>query len=285
MFKITSLFCKFTIYLIASFTFMLGTSSLGLAKSYQRIVTLSPHATELAFSAGLGNKIVAVSEGSDFPPETANLEKVASYKGIKLEKILALSPDLVIAWPAGNPIRAIEKLKHLGIEIYNADVTHLNGIADNLEALSRYADNPSIGKKNAEQFRQKLNELRTQYTNKKPITYFYQLSEKPIITIAKNSWPSEIFSFCGGVNIFANSPSPYPQVGIEQVLINKPQVIFNSHHAIENIEMWRSWSEIPAVHNHYIWTLNADWMNRPTPRTLKAIKQVCDYLDIARENH
>ncbi len=255
------------------------------ANSYQRIITLAPHATEIAFAAGLGNKIIAVSELSDYPPQTAKLEKVASYQGIKLERIVALQPDLVIAWPAGNPVREIEKLKQLGIEVYQANITTLDEIADNIESLSRYADNPATGLRNAAQFRKQLHQLQLKYQHRTSVNYFYQLSEKPIITMAQNSWPSEVFHICGGNNIFANSPAPYPQVSIEQVLIAKPDVIFNSHHAVKNGDMWQSWTDIPAVEKHQLWTLNADWLNRPTPRSLKAIQQVCEYLDEARENH
>lgn len=66
--------------------------------SVQRIISLSPHTTELAFAAGLGDKLVAVSEYSDYPARAQKLEHVANYKGIKLERILALKPDLVLAW-------------------------------------------------------------------------------------------------------------------------------------------------------------------------------------------
>ncbi|MFZ3409577.1 vitamin B12 ABC transporter substrate-binding protein BtuF [Vibrio chagasii] len=252
----------------------------------KRVVSLAPHATELAYSAGLGDNLVAVSERSDYPPQADKLEKVANYQGIKVEKIFALQPDLILAWPAGNPPRELAKLEQFGFNIYYSKTKSLDSIATNIEQLSQYASDPSIGENNAKQYKEQLNALRLKYKDAEPVSYFYQLSEKPIITVAQGHWPSEVFEFCGGRNIFEDSASPYPQVGIEQVVLNKPQVIFTSQHAIENGTMWQSWAEeIPAVAKNQIWSLNSDWINRPTTRTLQAIQQVCDYFDRVRENH
>lgn len=266
-------------------TFLFITPSL-LAKPFtaERIISLAPHATEIAYAAGLGDKLVAVSEYSDYPPQALELERVANHQTINIEKILTLKPDLIIAWPAGNPPRELAKLRQLGFTIYDSQTKTLDEIADNIEALSHYSANPEVGQKAAHDFRQRLQDLRTQYASNQPLRYFYQLSEKPIITLAQGHWPSEVFSLCGGVNIFADSEVPYPQVSIEQVLVKQPQVIFTSEHAIANGHMWRAWqTELSAVQNNQVWALNADWLNRPTPRTLDAVEQVCTYLKIAQK--
>ncbi|EPO3009301.1 vitamin B12 ABC transporter substrate-binding protein BtuF [Vibrio cholerae] len=266
-------------------TFLFITPSL-LAAPFpaERIISLAPHATEIAYAAGLGDKLVAVSEYSDYPPQALELERVANHQTINIEKILTLKPDLIIAWPAGNPPRELAKLRQLGFTIYDSQTKTLDEIADNIEALSHYSANPDVGQKAAHDFRQRLQDLRTQYASNQPIRYFYQLSEKPIITLAQGHWPSEVFSLCGGVNIFADSAVPYPQVSIEQVLVKQPQVIFTSEHAIANGHMWRAWqAELSTVQNDQVWALNADWLNRPTPRTLDAVEQVCTYLKIAQK--
>lgn len=250
----------------------------------KRIISLAPHATELAFAAGLGDKLVAVSEYSNYPAQALKLEKVANYQGLNIERILTLKPDLVIAWPAGNPAKELDKLKQLGLRIYTTKTQKLDDIANNIEALSQFSDDPSIGQQAARDFRQSLLTLKQSYGSQSKVRYFYQLSEKPIITLAKGSWPSEVFEFCGGENIFANSASPYPQVGIEQVLLAKPDVIFTSEHAIKNGTMWQKWQQqLPAVQNGFVWALTSDWLNRPTPRTLQAIEEVCEYFSVVRQ--
>lgn len=250
----------------------------------ERIVSLSPHTTELAFSAGLGDKLIGVSEYSDYPDQAQRIERVANYQGFKLERIIALEPDLILAWPGGNPAKELDKLAQLGFEIYYSQAHSIPDIADNIERLGQFADDPSVAKQRAEQFRQTLNDMAQRYDTSQPVRYFYQLSESPIISVAQGNWPSEVFTFCGGVNVFEDAAMPYPQVGMEQVLLANPEVIFTSEHAIANGSMWQRWqSELTAVQANNVWSLHSDWINRPTMRTLKAIEQVCDYFQQARE--
>src|SRR5919106_2642157 len=68
----------------------------------QRIVSLAPHATEQLFAAGAGGKLVGVSEYSDYPEEAKRLPRVASSGVVNLEMVLALKPDLVVAWRLGG---------------------------------------------------------------------------------------------------------------------------------------------------------------------------------------
>lgn len=261
---------------------LLATSA--FAKPAQRVISLAPHATELAYAAGLGDKLIAVSEHSDYPEQAKHLEKVANYQGIKIERIIALQPDLVIAWPAGNPEKELSKLKQFGLNIYYSQTGSLEGIARSIEQLGQYAEQPEVAKQNAFEFRQQLNQMSQQYRTTEPVRYFYQLSESPIITLAQGKWPSEVFSFCGGVNVFESSAIPYPQVGQEQVLLANPEVIFTSEHAIRNGNMWQKWDkQLDAIKNQHIWSLNSDWLNRPTPRTLKAIKEVCEHFESIRQ--
>ncbi|WP_159654964.1 vitamin B12 ABC transporter substrate-binding protein BtuF [Vibrio atypicus] len=266
------------------FLFSILLTTTPYAASVERVISLAPHATEIAYAAGLGDKLIAVSDRSDYPEQAKHLEKVANYQGIKIERIIALQPDLILAWPAGNPSRELEKLKQFGFNIYYSQTTSLDDIAKNIEQLSQYADKPQQGLQVAKEFKASLQAMKKRYQTDKPVRYFYQLSQHPIISVAQGKWPSEVFEFCGGENIFANSSAPYPQVSAEQVLVNNPEVIFTSEHAIENGNMWQKWQEqLDAVQNHYVWTLNSDWLNRPTPRTLGAIEQVCEYFETVRQ--
>ena len=47
----------------------------------RRVVSLSPHTTELVFAAGGGDKLVATTEGSNFPAQA--LGPIAEYFGMK----------------------------------------------------------------------------------------------------------------------------------------------------------------------------------------------------------
>lgn len=262
-------------YSLFALTFWL---SIPAATAIEKVISLSPSSTELIYAAGLGNKLIAVSAFSDYPEHAKKLEQVASFNSVNIERIIALSPDLIVAWRSGGSLKYLNQLEKLGFTIYYSDTDKLSDIAVRIEELSDYADKPEIGKTNAANFRMELEALQEKYENQSSIRYFYQLSSKPIYTIAQNHWPSEVFSLCGGENIFKDAATPYPQVGLEQVLVRKPEVIFTSAHTIQNPALWTKWeSQLPAIKNGHIWSLNADWINRPTPRSLQAIKQVCGH--------
>ena len=116
-----------------------------------------------------------------------------------------------------------------------------------------------------------------------PFDYFFQLSQKPVISVTEFNWPSDIFNICGGKNILSNTSIPYPQVSLEQIITANPQVIFTTNDKKEINAQWKNWPQMPAVKHQFIWSLNSNWINRPTMRSLKAIKQVCQHLNIVRE--
>ncbi|MGO2341720.1 cobalamin-binding protein [Vibrio litoralis] len=248
----------------------------------QRVITLSPHATELAFSAGLGDKLIGVSQASDYPAEAQNIEQVANYQGIKLERILALQPDLVIAWKKNANSRELDQLEKFGIPIYYSSIESLDDIPKNLRQLSLWAEDSSLGQNNAAKFESVLTQLRSQYHNQAKVRYFYQLSQKPMMSVTNPNWPTDIFQICGGENVLTTTRVAYPQISVEQVIALKPEVIFNSHLATSDDTTWQNWPQIPAVKHDFIWSVNPDWLSRPTMRSLKAIKQVCGYFDKAR---
>jgi iron complex transport system substrate-binding protein len=81
----------------------------------QRIVTLAPSLTEIIYFLGLGNRVVGVTKFSYFPPEAAHKPRVGSYIDLNVEKIISLSPDLVIGTADGNQPGVVGLLEQAGI--------------------------------------------------------------------------------------------------------------------------------------------------------------------------
>jgi vitamin B12 transport system substrate-binding protein len=94
------------------------------------VITLSPANTELAFAAGITP--VGVSSFSDYPPQAAGIEQVATWQGMNLERIVALKPDLVLAWRGGNAERQVNQLTSLGIKVMWIDAVSIEQVAQAL---------------------------------------------------------------------------------------------------------------------------------------------------------
>ena len=67
-----------------------------------RIVTLSPHLSELVFAAGAGRQLVGAVEYSDHPAAARQVPRVGDAFRVDLEAIATLRPDLILGWPSGN---------------------------------------------------------------------------------------------------------------------------------------------------------------------------------------
>ncbi|MDC9821863.1 vitamin B12 ABC transporter substrate-binding protein BtuF [Pectobacterium polonicum] len=243
----------------------------------QRVISLAPHATEMAYAAGMGEQLVAVSAWSDYPPEAKKLEQVASWQGINLERILALKPDLILAWREGNPQRPLEQLANFAIPIVYLDAKTLDDIPASLRQLAAYSRHPEQAERAATDFQQQIGKLQhaDDRHNATPLRVFIQFGTQPLFTSSEATLQSQIVSLCGAENIFADSPVPWPQVSREQVLRRQPQAIIvgGASDRISSVQaFWQPQLAVPVI------TVNEDWFSRSGPRLLLAAQQICSQL-------
>jgi len=247
-----------------------------MAQVAERVISLAPNLTELAYAAGLGDKLVGVSAYSDYPPQAKKIEQVASWQGINVERILALKPDLVLAWRGGNPQRPLSQLASLGVQVIYLDPQNVNQVASALDQLADYSSTPQIGHQAAEKIRQQLSQLRAQYGHKPSLPVFIQFSTQPLFTSAGSTLQSQIVNLCGAKNIFSDSAAPWPQVSREQVLSRQPQAIVfpgTTQQQGDITAFWRDQLNVPML------AVNSDWFNRAGPRIMLAAQQLCAEID------
>src|SRR5208282_1220645 len=190
----------------------------------RRIVSLAPHATELLFAAGAGDRIVGVLAPADWPPEAARLVRVGTAAGVDLERIVALRPDLVIVWPYLAPAQ-IERLRAIGTAIFVSDPRTPAAIAVEIERLGALAGTAPQAARAAASFRARLAALERRAVSTPRLAVFYEIWNQPLYTIGGGHLISEAIQLCGGENVFARLSSPAPQVGIEDVLAARPEAI------------------------------------------------------------
>ena len=94
----------------------------------QRVIALAPHLTELVFAAGGGGRLVGKVRGSDFPPAALTVAEVGDASGLDFERVLALRPDLVLAWGSGNRLVDVERLERLGFAVLVLEPRRLEDI-------------------------------------------------------------------------------------------------------------------------------------------------------------
>lgn len=255
-----------------------------LGAAEQRIIALAPHITEMLYAIGAEKQLVAVSDFSDYPEQATRLPRVASYASVNLEAVLALQPDLVIAWRSGNPAADLARLQQFGIRVAYSDPLTLDDIGHELVLFGQLTGHEARASQLAQQFNQQLNQLRARYQHKRPVQVFFAMGTQPLSTVANNAWPQQMLALCGGQNIFADAKGDYPQVGIEQVIAAQPEVIIQAGRSEQSADFhyWQRFTALPAVAKQQFLTVNADYLYRTTPRTLLGITQLCQGLDTYR---
>ncbi|OXY80476.1 cobalamin-binding protein [Oceanimonas doudoroffii] len=247
----------------------------------RRIVSLAPHITEILFAIGAGDQVVGVDEASDYPEAVARLPKIANYRSINLEGILALNPDLVIAWQSAQSLQ-VQPLIRLGIEVAYSEPKRLVDLGDDLERFGRLTGHEQQAAQVAAHYRRTLDALREQYRGVTSVSVFYQLNEVPLMSTSRHTWIGQAVSLCGGASITADSPTPYPQIDREFVLARNPEVILAESQ--QALNAWHAWPELTAVSRRQLFTINVDALHRFTPRTAGGIAALCRQLELARHS-
>lgn len=238
-----------------------------------RVITLSPGNTELAFAAGITP--VAVSSYSDYPEAAKQIEQVANWQGMNVERIVALKPDLVVAWRGGNAERQVNQLKALGISVVWLDPLKVDDIIAALRQLAKWSPTPEQANAAADKLAQEYSALQRQYADRRKVRVFMQFGGQPLFTSGKSSLQNQILEVCGGENIFADSRVPWPQVSREQVLMRKPQAIVvagEQRNILKTTQFWHDQLNVPVI------AIHDDWFERAGPRIILAAKQLCQAL-------
>jgi iron complex transport system substrate-binding protein len=257
-----------------------------LSQPAHRIVSLAPHLTELLFAAGAGEQVVGVVAYSDFPEAARSLPQVGGYGNVDIEAIVALAPDLVIAWKSGNREAHLDKLSRLGIPVYLNEPRSLDDVASSLEALGTLADTEGPAKAAAEDFRRRKAELARHFAGRPRVRMLYQIWDEPLMTINDEHLISDVIRLCGGENVFGTLTQLAPTVGVEAVLAADPEVIVASgmgEARPEWLDRWRRWPRLAATAAGNLYFIPPELIQRHTPRILDGASRLCDFLERARK--
>jgi iron complex transport system substrate-binding protein len=257
-----------------------------LARPAQRIVSLAPHATEMLFAAGAGSVVVGVVAHSDWPPAARALPRVGDAAALDLERIVALAPDLIVAWPYTAPPQ-LAALRAQNIPVFVSDPKAIPAIADNVEKLGVLAGTGAIARPVAAAMRSRRAALAAQYAQATRLRVFYEVWNEPLYTIGGRHLITEAINTCGGDNVFAALSLPAPSVTIEAVVAARPDVIVGGDDDGRRppwLDDWKRWPDLPAVRDGNLVAADGNLLHRPGPRFVDGGDQLCAALDGARQN-
>ncbi len=261
--------------------------SVCLDKPARRIVSLAPNITEMLFAAGAGNHIAGVDSYSTYPAATREIKTIGGFPNISVEALLALQPDLVVAWANVTSPQLIGKIESLGVKVFHLGQETIPDVAASIRTLGRLAGTETVADHNADAFMTRYTSLRDRYAGRAPVSVFFEIWHSPLFTVGGNHLAGQAIALCGGVNIFADQTLNVPKVGVEAVLARNPQVIVSTDRVgrTNDIEQrWKKLTMLDAVRNHHLVTVPDKLISLPTPRMLDGAEMLCEQLQAVRDS-
>jgi len=256
-----------------------------LAAPARRIVSLAPYLTELLFAAGAGEAIVGTSEFSDYPAAARDIPRIGGGGGLDIEAIIALQPDLVVAWQSGNPGGQLERLQALGMTLFLSEPRQLLDVPGTLARLGQLAGSEQAAQAAVRAYETRHLGLQQRYSARPAVAVFYQVWRQPLMTVNGEHLISDVIRLCGGRNVFSNLPVLAPQIDIEAVLAADPEVIIvGTGGTSETAELqdWSRWPVLAAVEQGHLYGVQRELLVRHSPRILDGAEQLCRILEKVR---
>jgi iron complex transport system substrate-binding protein len=242
-----------------------------------RIISLAPSITEIVYSLDRGNLLVGATQYSTHPEKAKKLPRVGSYIRLDIEKIVALRPDLCLAIKDGNPVHVVEKLESLSIPVYVIDPRNLDGIMDAVRRFGNLLAASMESKNLIQSMKSRLDKVAALVAKagSRP-RVFFQIDAAPIISAGDNTFINELITRAGGTNLAAG-PQAYPQYNWEEIHRLQPEIAIvasmaGGHSPEELMAGWQRWPQIPAVKNGRIHIVDANLIDRPTPRLVDGLE-------------
>jgi iron complex transport system substrate-binding protein len=258
-----------------------------LQKPALRVIAMAPHATELVYAAGGGDKLLAVVDYSDYPEAAKRLPRIGSNRQVDMERVAALKPDLIVIWLHGSSERQVEQLRTLGIPMFHSEPKKLDDIASSLTRIGKLMGTETVADAAAADIRKQLSALAVKFAGRPPVRMFYQVWDKPLYTLNGGHIVSDAVRLCGGVNIFAKMKVTAPVVGIEAVLQEDPEAIFSTGERSKEdggVNIWKGFAGMTAVRRDNLFRLDGNLLNRAGPRMVAGTAALCEKLELARQH-
>ena len=253
----------------------LGEEKSTKTQTAQRIITLSPHLTEMVFDLGLGASLVGVSQFSNVPPSAMSLPRVGDAFQLNVEAIVSLNPTLILAWEGGVP-RAIRTLRSMGIPVVLVGSEGLRTIGDAYRRLGTVLNKEEVAEVIASRFERQLQELDQQNPSSDQ-RVFMQIQDVRLFTVNSDHFMGQALATCGVDNIFADAPLSVAPVSLEAVIGAQPTVIVTVLQANQKdpwTKMWRR--HLPAAR---LVKFPASDISQPVARILGGVSALCNALN------
>jgi iron complex transport system substrate-binding protein len=235
----------------------------------QRILCLLPSFTETVFALGAGAQVVGVDDYSDYPEATQHLPKLGGLYDTRLERALALTPDLVLVSEANA---AVASLALGGAAVWAGGPRGFEDVFRVIEVTGSLLGRAREAAELAARMRREIADVEASVRGLPPVSVYYELDPTPY-SVGPSSFIGVLLTKAGGLNIVPPTLGDFPKLSPELVLSSNPAVIIGATRA--DIARRPGWSELVAVKTGrvYEWSSSeAHLLSRPGPRLAEGLR-------------
>lgn len=263
--------------------------TVSVAKTPQRIVSLSPSNTEILFALGLGDRVVGATKYCNYPPlvkelkDSGKIEVVGGYSDPDIERILTLNPDLVLA-SQKHINGAVDLLNKEGIACFVVDPNNLSSIIISIEKIGMITGRGAEASELCSRMESKIRAVSDKTASLPKMRVLYIVWHDPVRTAGAGTFEDEIIEKAGGVNIF-HDLSGYAQVDPEAIAVRNPEVIIacsgmgtGADKPLQWAEEERGLNQTDARKNGRIYQAEADLITRTGPRIVDGLEMFAKFI-------
>ncbi len=258
-------------------TIAAANGSVEIATRPSAIVSLSPTATEMLFSVGAGDQVVAVDEYSYYPVE-APVTDLSGYSP-NLEAIISYEPDLVMVSDDIDGI--VEALESVGVTVVHlpAAVTFADVVAQ-IRTIGILTGRVDAGDRLATELEGRVERVVASTAGDEDIVSYYHELDPTFYTITSTTFIGEMYALLGLRSIAdaaGEGGSGYPQLQAEYILDADPDLIVIDDCCGETPDTLAArpgWDRLTAVRDGRVVVVGADEASRWGPRIVDFLESV-----------
>lgn len=231
-----------------------------------RVVSLMPAATAVVRALDAAQLLVGRTL-EDSASDIAQLPAVGRVLDPSVESIVALDPDLVLAWDDARGV--VSRLIEAGIGVYATRFERVADVAVNTREIGYLLGRSERGDSIAEHITQQLKTLRAATPQRRHPSVLYLLQIDPLWTAGPRTFVDDLINVAGGRNIFGDLRVQWSLIALEVVATRQPDVIIVAQ--ADNRKGSRAWLTQPpwrslrATQAGRVYFVDADRFNRPGP--------------------
>ncbi|MCM2315329.1 MAG: helical backbone metal receptor [Thermoanaerobaculia bacterium] len=245
----------------------------------QRIVTLVPSAAEVLDGLGLADRIVGVTDYTDFPAGMEALPKVGAFNNLNIEATVALRPDLAVATSDGNSPAVIARLRRLGIDVVVLDLRYWETTQGSILDLGKHTGREREAKQLVAEMNRVAGCVSAATKGAKRPRVLFAFDMNPVIAPGQDSFTNQLIGMAGGESVTKGNPAPYPRLSAEGLIALAPEVIVvSTMNPAKDLEAWKAWlgrwPAIPAVKQGAIRMIDSRTIDRPSHRLVIGLREL-----------